>query len=46
VPTHTTKGQYNTSIAGWSFAIADALVQYGVDAHDIFSLNGIDLEAV
>ena len=38
--------QHNTSIAGWSFALARALEHYGIDSHRVFSEAGIDLGAV
>jgi AraC-like DNA-binding protein len=37
---------YNTSIAGWSFALADALESYGYNARDVFASVGIDLSDV
>jgi AraC-like DNA-binding protein len=37
---------YNTSIAGWSFALFDALNSYGIDASQVFGDVGIDLNAV
>ena len=38
--------QYNTSIAGWSFALARALDSYGIDSSRVFSDAGIQLAAV
>ncbi len=38
--------RYNTSIAGWSFALADALNSYGHDATQVFKDVGIDLESI
>ena len=38
--------QYETSIAGWSFAIADTLASYGLDPTEIFRSAGIALDEV
>jgi AraC-like DNA-binding protein len=38
--------EHNTSIAGWSIAIADALRHYGHDANDVFSTCGIELNGL
>lgn len=37
---------HDTSIAGWSFAIARALDEYGVDSAAVFARAGIDLSEV
>ena len=37
---------YNTSIAGWSFALARALDSYGIDSGKVFEDAGIELSAV
>ena len=37
---------YETSIAGWSFALADALESYDIDSQQVFRDAGIDLAAV
>jgi len=36
----------NTSIAGWSFALARALEDYGIDALAVFRQAGIDLDQI
>jgi hypothetical protein len=36
----------NTSIAGWSFALARALEGYGIDSKKVFRDAGIDLDEV
>lgn len=41
-----TIGQYDTSIAGWSFAIASALETYGIDASEVFFNVGIELAQI
>lgn len=38
--------RYDTSIAGWSFALADALDSYDIDARGVFADAGIDLGAI
>jgi AraC-like DNA-binding protein len=38
--------RYETSIAGWSFALSDALDSYGIDAKRVFYNAGIDLGSV
>jgi hypothetical protein len=39
--------RYETSIAGWSFALADALRSYGIDADQVFAQQaGIELAAI
>jgi AraC-like DNA-binding protein len=38
--------QYETSIAGWSFAIADALASYGLEPTEIFRRAGIAIDEV
>lgn len=38
--------RYETSIAGWSFALADALESYSIDAQQVFHDAGIDLATV
>ena len=38
--------KYETSIASWSFALADALNSYGIDAAPLFLEAGIDLSSV
>lgn len=37
---------YETSIAGWSFALAEALDSYDIDSLQVFNEAGIDLAAV
>ncbi len=37
---------YQTSIAGWSLALADALTESGFDAHAVFADAGLDLQQV
>jgi AraC-like DNA-binding protein len=38
--------RYNTSIAGWSFALANGLDSYGIDSRQLFLDAGIDLDAI
>ena len=38
--------RYNTSIAGWSFAVARALDSYGLDASQVFADAGVDLHGI
>jgi AraC-like DNA-binding protein len=38
--------KYETSIAGWSFALADGLECYGIDPRPVFEAAGIDLDNV
>jgi AraC-like DNA-binding protein len=38
--------RFETSIAGWSFALADALRSYGIDADQVFAQAGIKLAAI
>ena len=40
------RSRYETSIAGWSFAIADALGDYGFDSREIFLQAGINLDEI
>jgi len=42
----TDSDKYNTSIAGWSFALSRALADYGIDSHRVFLDAGIDLSEV
>ena len=37
---------YATSIAGWSFALSDALDSYGHDGRGVYREAGIDLDSV
>ena len=44
--TNPNKASYNTSIAGWSFALARALDDYGIDAAKVFDDAGINLAGI
>jgi AraC-like DNA-binding protein len=42
-PSRDQSHQYRTSIAGWSYALADALEDYEISSADIFAKAGIEL---
>ena len=45
-PSRSQGSQYRTSIAGWSYGLADALEDYGISSAAIFARAGIDLDNI